>query len=115
MHHFRGYLVSVTLVVASTLAFTQDASAWGNSGHRIICQIALEQLTPEGQALVDTVKAMESSIQDPFVGCTNCPQLHLDDGRSMTFQGGCLWPDESRRDTFKGTYEYHFINVVGCH
>jgi len=24
---------------------------------------------------------------------------------------GCLWADESRRDTFKGTYEYHFINV----
>jgi S1/P1 Nuclease len=36
---------------------------------------------------------------------------HDDDGRSMTFQAGCIWADESRRDTFKGTYEYHYINV----
>jgi hypothetical protein len=29
----------------------------------------------------------------------------------MSFQEACIWPDESRRDTFKGTYEYHYINV----
>jgi S1/P1 Nuclease len=29
----------------------------------------------------------------------------------MSFQAGCIWADESRRDTFKDTYEYHYINV----
>ena len=49
-------------------------------------------------------------MRDPFDNCPACANNELD-GRFMTFQAGCLWADESRRDTFKGTYEYHFINV----
>jgi hypothetical protein len=61
--------------------------------------------------LVDAIRADIGDVEDPFDNCPDCQKPHQDDGRQMSFQEGCLWADESRRDTFKGTYEYHFINV----
>ena len=89
----------------------RPASAWGNEGHRIVCEIALQRLSPAGKIFLDSVRALDADIQDPFDGCQTCNPNHPSDGRSMSFLEGCIWPDESRRDTFKGTYEYHFINV----
>jgi hypothetical protein len=51
-------------------------------------------------------------VQDPFDHCPACQADHPDDGRLLSFQSGCIWADEARRDTFKGTYEYHYINVA---
>jgi len=93
------------------LLSAHDAFGWGNEGHRIVCQIALDRLTPAGRALVRAIEADLASVQDPFDDCPGCQAAHPDDGRSMTFQVGCTWADESRRDTFKDTAEYHFINV----
>ena len=86
--------------------------AWGNDGHLIVCEIAWRELTPQGRDLAKTILADRSSVTDPFDDCPSCQTQHPSDGRFMTFQQGCIWADESRRDTFKGTYEYHFINVV---
>ena len=41
------------------------ASAWGNEGHRIICQIALERLTPAGKALVSRHRRRPSAGRRP--------------------------------------------------
>jgi uncharacterized protein YebE (UPF0316 family) len=46
-----------------------DAVAWGNEGHRIVCQIALERLTTQGQALMTAIQADLSSVEDPFRDC----------------------------------------------
>jgi hypothetical protein len=109
-------LCSVVACLVMTLgilaAAATNALAWGNEGHEIVCQIAFDRLSPAGKMLLQTIQADLSNVQDPFRGCTGaCVTSHPDDGRSMTFQLGCIWPDESRRDTFKDTYEYHFINV----
>ena len=95
------------LVPLLLAAAPDDAAAWGEPGHRIVCQIALERLTPEGRALVNTIRAQVSSVRDDCEACNGGE----DDGRDMSFQAGCIWADESRNDTFKGTREYHFINV----
>jgi hypothetical protein len=76
----------------------REAPAWGNEGHRIICQIALERLTPQGRALVDAIEADLESVEDPFDDCPDCQAAHPDDGRSLSFQAGCICADESRRD-----------------
>ena len=60
---------------------------------------------------MDAIEADLGEVEDPFDNCPDCQKAHPDDGRSMSFQAGCIWADESRRDTFKGTYEYHYINV----
>jgi hypothetical protein len=103
---------SVTAVglVLCVLCAPAAALAWGDQGHRIICQIAFERLTPAARSLVTSIFADRQHVEDPFDTCPAC-NGQADDGRFMTFQEGCTWADESRRDTFKGTYEYHFINV----
>lgn len=106
----RSLTVCLLALVALPVG-TNDVLAWGNEGHRIICQIALDRLTPGGQALVDAIEADLGEVEDPFDNCPDCQKAHPDDGRSLSFQAGCIWADESRRDTFKGTYEYHYINV----
>lgn len=49
------------------------AFAWGDVGHRVICQIAYEELKPEIKARVDALVAI--------------------DPRFRTFADGCTWPD----------------------
>ena len=88
-----------------------NALGWGNDGHRLICQIAFDRLTPAGRALVRAIEADVTSVEDPFDDCPSCQAAHPDDGRRLTFETGCTWADESREDTFKDTYEYHFINI----
>jgi hypothetical protein len=104
----------VVVAFTSLAALVTSASpvlAWGNEGHRIVCEIALKRLSPAGQTFLAGVRALESDIEDPFEDCQNCSPGHPSDGRPMSFLDGCLWPDESRRDTFRDTYENHFINV----
>ena len=88
-----------------------SAFAWGNEGHRLVCEIALQRLSPAGHTFLEAVRALEADIKDPFQDCQSCSPGHPSDGRTMSFLQGCIWPDESRRDTFKDTYEYHFINT----
>jgi nuclease S1 len=88
-----------------------SAAAWGNEGHRLVCEIARQRLSPAGQTFLDAVRALEADIDDPFEDCQSCSPNHPSDGRTMSFLEGCIWPDESRRDTFKDTYECHFINT----
>ena len=109
MARFRRTVVCLFLLTG--LLSADEAFGWGNEGHRIICQIALDRLTPAGRALVRAIEADLATVQDPFDDCPGCQAAHPDDGRSMTFQVGCTWADEARRDTFKDTAEYHYINV----
>jgi hypothetical protein len=98
------------LVFSGLMLIPPPAAAWGNEGHRIICQIALERLTSQRQALAAAIAADLNEVKDPFDNCPACNNQE-DDGRFMSFQNGCIWADEARTDAFKGTYEYHFINV----
>jgi len=108
----RSFCVCFVIALGVLMAAATNAAAWGNEGHQIVCQIAFDRLSPAGKMLLQAIQADLSNVQDPFRGCTGgCATSHPDDGRSLTFQVGCIWPDESRRDTFKDTYEYHFINV----
>ena len=53
------------------------AQAWGDGGHRIICQIAFERLTPEGRTLVDNIMADLAEVRDPFDGCPSCTNAEI--------------------------------------
>jgi nuclease S1 len=62
----------------AALLFMQCASippafAWGDAGHRIVCEIAHRELKPAAKAQVDALMA-------------NDPKFH-------TFAEGCTWPD----------------------
>ena len=54
-------------------AMSSPAFAWGDVGHRVICQIAYEELKPEIKARVDALVAIDPKFR--------------------TFADGCIWPD----------------------
>lgn len=58
---------------ASQLAAAPEAFAWGDAGHRIVCQLAYLELTPAAKAKVDALIALD-------------PKFH-------TFAAACTWPD----------------------
>jgi hypothetical protein len=57
----RGLLFA--LVAVFTLGWSSQASAWGDSGHRIVCEIALRNLTPAARAEVTKLLRANPSIQ----------------------------------------------------
>jgi hypothetical protein len=103
----------IVLLCAAAALLPTSAFAWGNEGHRIVCEIALQRLSPAARTFVDNVRALHTEIKDGFDDCqaNSCSPKHPSDARDMSFLEGCIWADESRRDTCKDTYEYHFINM----
>jgi len=87
-----SHLFLVYGVLALVLAAPDWTLAWSPSGHEIVCEIAWQKLTAEGKNLVKEVRS------------------HDTDG-TATFAESCVWPDEAKKSTHKGTYEYHFVNV----
>lgn len=77
------------LVLLGTLLFPSDGSAWGRNGHKIVCEIAFQRLTPEARALVKV----------------------LQKGEAKKFAETCLWADDVKYTTRKDTYKYHFVNI----
>ena len=91
--------ISALAVLFSCLFSSSSVLAWGKQPHKIICGIALEFLSDDGMALLEEVRNLESFVVD------------TEDATTPSFQSSCLWPDNSKKDTHKGTYEYHYINV----
>jgi hypothetical protein len=59
MLHRRSPLSVAALTSLALVAFSENqALAWGNEGHRLVCEIALDRLTPAGQAFLDSVRAL---------------------------------------------------------
>lgn len=82
--------IALCCFVAALIMIPASAFAWGNEGHRIVCRIALDRLSPAGLAFVDAVRALHTEVQDPFSGCQNCSSNHPSDGRDMSFLEGCI-------------------------
>lgn len=76
-------------VVLLLVALPASAQAWGGDGHRIVCGIAWQRLTPDGLGLAARL-----------LGATD----------EKTFVDACVWADEVRNDR-PDTYNYHFINI----
>ena len=60
----RKLPLAAALLVASTIA--TDAYAWGDEGHKVVCEIALSQVKPSTRAaIVELIKATASSTASP--------------------------------------------------
>src|SRR3954454_12653927 len=75
----------------ATLAWTcvplGQALAWGDEGHRVVCEIALREVAP---ATRDRVQALIAT-----------------DGRFTSFSDACTWPDHPRQRA-----EEHSVNLA---
>jgi len=68
------------------LVITGRAYAWGDEGHKVVCEIAISQVKPGTRAaIVELIKA---------------------DGEFDTFSDACTWPDHPRKRAPE-----HFVNL----
>ena len=70
------------LILTPSIAF-----AWGDTGHRVVCQIAYEELRPEARTELDRLIALDSDFDD--------------------FADSCLFADSPERIRWQD----HFINM----
>ena len=76
-----GLALSMTLIVAASPAW-----AWGDLGHKVICQIAFQELNDKARNEVIRLMALDATFN--------------------SFTDACTWPDHPRKRA-----EEHFINV----
>lgn len=84
----RAALAFVLLLGLGAL-LPERAQAWSAEGHRIVCEIAWQRLTPEARRMVLELLQPEA---DPV------------------FAPHCVWPDVVRGTTHRHTAAYHYIN-----
>lgn len=56
-------LSALPLALVLTPCLVQQASAWGDNGHQIICQIAYLELKPQIKARVDALTAIDPKFR----------------------------------------------------
>jgi len=82
------------LVILATLAAVawtpSPALAWSAEGHRIVCEIAWQRLTPAARTMVSDL---------------------LRDEDDRVFAQHCAWADQVRGTTHRHTAAYHYINI----
>jgi hypothetical protein len=76
----------LALVVASLLVMSSRAWAWGDVGHRVVCEIALRVVAPSTRAQIERLIATDSEFG--------------------SFPDACTWPDHPRKRA-----EEHFVNL----
>jgi len=80
----RKLPLAATLLVASV--FATDAYAWGDEGHKVVCQIAFDKVKPSTRTAI--VKLIQA------------------DGEFQSFSDACTWPDHPRKRAGE-----HFVNL----
>jgi hypothetical protein len=78
-------IVSLTLVIGA-IGESGPALAWGDLGHKIVCQIAFQELNDKARTEVVRLIALDEAFD--------------------SFTDACTWPDHPRQRA-----EEHFINV----
>ena len=87
----RGVLAFCSTLTLSLL-LAVPAFAWGDDGHKIVCQIAYDALTPSARAEVDRLIAA--------------------DGTFPSFPESCPWPDKLGLDpAYEATPSWHYLNM----
>ncbi len=75
------------LILASLFAMTGNAWAWGDTGHKVVCEIAMRLAAPNTRAEI--------------------LRLIQTDRESASFSDACTWPDHPRKRP-----EEHFVNLA---
>ncbi len=82
------------LLIFFSILFSTTTFAWNSVGHRLVAQIAYDQLTPEAKAKVDALTAV--MFHSPYP-----------DAR---FARAAVWPDQYRHKN-TSTFTWHFIDM----
>lgn len=90
------------------ILFPLNCHAFGQAGHRIICEMAYQMLDDDIRSQVDgLIKTMPNDHREALKKYQGVAS-----DKAVTFSAGCVWPDVvKRRDEYNGTAHWHYINV----
>lgn len=97
---FRRALSFFAAALFLTAALPASASAWGWEGHHLVIRLAEKRLTPAARQRIQEILEDEPEADD----CGDTSTL------GMMLCGG-MWPDSSRFNTHKKTYNWHFVDI----
>ncbi|WP_448549602.1 S1/P1 nuclease [Thalassotalea fusca] len=90
------------------LCFSPNSFALGKLGHRLVCQLAYEQLTPQVQQDIDTLLATLPKQEKSIIKQYN----YRANAKNVTFGESCTWADAiKKKDKYEKFKTWHFINV----
>jgi hypothetical protein len=80
-------MARIALVLVSFFAMSGNAWAWGDEGHKIVCEIAMRLAVPSTRAEIR--RLIKTDTEFDF------------------FSDACTWPDHPRKRA-----EEHFVNLA---
>jgi hypothetical protein len=97
----RRSLICLAATLFLTAGLPVPASAWGWEGHHLVIRVAEKRLSPAARQQIKTLLENEPQAND-------CDGDHSILGRMLC---GGMWPDSSRFNTHKKTYNWHFVDI----
>lgn len=102
---------SIAIVIAilvTTIGLSGKANAWGHVGHRVICQLAYDQLQNTSKREIKKMLGEMSSAQKK-----NLNQFQgYSDRAKVEFAQSCVWADAVRRlPEYAQFSSWHYVNV----
>lgn len=98
-------LAHFALVLTLTALTPAGALGWGETGHHLVVRLAERRLTPAARKQVAALLRHEPQAND-------CPGSSTPLGEMLC---GAMWPDGSRFNTHKNTYNWHFVDISLAH
>lgn len=105
--------IRIIVIIASALLVAADAHAWNSLGHKVVAEIAWQQLdAPTRQSIVDTLRRHPrfdtdfiAKMEDSAANSDKAVQDH------WIFQHAATWPDEIRKKKPYDHPTWHYINL----
>src|SRR5215470_14862139 len=97
--------ITVLVLVAFLNCFPDRSLAWGHTGHMIVAQIALSQLTPKAKTEVE--RLIQVQIQPLTVHVVHDGQVAVFP-RTSTFITAACWADDIKNNSNR---ECHFFDI----
>lgn len=99
----------VTLLLIFFLLFTQQAFALGKVGHKVICQVAFDHLSPSTQDKVNTLLEELPKYDKKLINKYNYKSANS----TISFADTCTWADAIKKNKSYDKYKkWHYVNVA---
>jgi len=96
------------IVFLFTLLISTQSFALAKMGHKIVCQLAFEQLSSTKQNQITTLLSGIPNTHQELINRYN----HQKKGRTISFANACTWADAVKRlDSYKRYNRWHYMNV----
>jgi len=111
-HSFtRNVMVAGAVCLAACLLTPQRAAGWGAGGHRVVANIAYDQLDAKTRASIVAVLRKHPDFDKRFAKPLESEKLNEEDQDRWIFLQAAIWPDLIRNVPEFHRGSWHFMNL----